>query len=268
MAAESLWKRSLSVLLDTSRPTPVATVTTIRARYSLSRRVAAIVVGIELPAGSRPDHVTTALSHESAPKRPPRNAPARRYRPALVLTTAVVTTALVGVVGAVALHRPPALPAASEHPATPNPTGSLVSTAPTSGPPTDNETRLSAQDHLQEQVHADRLATEALVGSWVPEVSAKRLGLVAGGVVYDYQNIWADYRRLSSTYPKALLLKSEAFTTFGQPDYWVTVIATPFSSAADANAWCDSRKIGPSDCLAARLTHEVGSKGNTVTRDR
>jgi hypothetical protein len=48
--------------------------------------------------------------------------------------------------------------------------------------------------------------------------------------------------------------------------HWITVVSQRFSTTATANAWCDSENIGPSDCLAARLTHDPHLHGNTVTR--
>ncbi|MFG1645568.1 hypothetical protein ACGFMK_35250 [Amycolatopsis sp. NPDC049252] len=222
-------------------------------------------MGVELPARLPAEPATSAMPHELAPKRPARERPVRRFGLSPALTIAVVAAALVSVFGAVALHRPPTTSSGS---LAPESTTSQAVAVPSTAPPTEHATRLSAQEYLQGQVGADRSAVEALVGSWVPEVSAKKLGLVAGGIVYDYPDIWADYQRLSGTYPRALLLKSENYATFGLPDYWITVVAMPFPRAADANAWCDSRNIGPGDCLAARLTHDAGSKGNTVTRTR
>ena len=95
---------------------------------------------------------------------------------------------------------------------------------------------------------------------------SKRPGLVAGGVTYGYPEIWADHQSLVSAYPGALLLKSENYTNFSEKGFWVTVAGQSYATAAAANAWCDSKSIGPGDCFATRLTHTGGPAGNTVSR--
>jgi serine/threonine-protein kinase len=145
-------------------------------------------------------------------------------------------------------------------------------TVVTAAPPTSKIpivlTEDEAKSQLAQQVINDHFAVESLVGSWVPEVSAKKLGLVVAGTTFDYTAILAEYHRLLDVYPQALLLKSGDYKTFRYPDYWITVVASPFPSASGANGWCDTMGIGPSDCLAARLTHTAGSQGNTVSRNR
>jgi serine/threonine-protein kinase len=165
-------------------------------------------------------------------------------------------------IGVIALRQPvgplPSLGAVVADTNTVTPTAPV----PTTGPQAEQD----ALAQLQGQVTADHAKVEALVGSWVPEVSAKKLGVVVGPVVYDYVQIWSDHRGLVLRYPGALLLKSGDYTTFGRSGYWITVVPQRFSTAAAANAWCDSENIGPSDCLAARLTHDPHLHGNTVTR--
>lgn len=89
---------------------------------------------------------------------------------------------------------------------------------------------------------------------------------MAGGVTYGYPEIWADHQSLVSAYPGALLLKSENYTNFSEKGFWVTVAGQSYATAAAANAWCDSKSIGPGDCFATRLTHTGGPAGNTVSR--
>lgn len=254
MASDPLWKRSLVVLLSAGHPVVDVTVETIRARHPLPRRVAAIVLGVDL-TGRPPSR--------SRNRRP---ASARVPRLSSLVTAAAVSMVLVGVLAMVVplLRTTRGVSSAQQWPAA---TTVYATTAPPSStvPVTDVN---APGTELERQVVKDRSAVEALLGSWVPEVSAKKAGLVAGGTTFDEAAILAEYRQLAARYPQALLLKSGDYATFRLPGYWVTVVAIPFTNAEDANAWCDSMGIGPSDCLAARLTHTAGSQGNTVTRNR
>ncbi|MET8850709.1 hypothetical protein [Amycolatopsis sp. NPDC004625] len=240
---------------------------TIRAHHSLPRRAVAIVLGVDL--NDRPPPARSALrgTSEPASARNHRPASVRTHRLSSLATAAAVSTVLVGVLATIASHLQPVpqIPGTQQPPlSTPL---SSTNNAPSSPvPAVDNESL--AKTELEQQVVNDQAEVEALLGSWVPELSAKKVGLVVSGTTFDYRTILAEYHHLVGVYPHALLLKSQDYTTFRLPDYWITVVAVPFPSAAAANGWCDSMRIGPSDCLAARLTHTPGSQGNTVTRNR
>jgi len=121
-------------------------------------------------------------------------------------------------------------------------------------------------ERLLAQASADGPAVESVVGYWVPQLSSKRVGTVDAGVVYDDAAILRDVLAYKSTYPQAVVLRSEAYTSFSQGGFWVTIVATPFTTAAAANAWCDAQGLGPDDCFAKRLSHTAGPQGNTVHR--
>ena len=55
-------------------------------------------------------------------------------------------------------------------------------------------------------------------------------------------------------------------TTFRYSGYYVTMIPRTFSTAAGANAWCDSEGFATGNCFAKRLSHTDGPDGNTVER--
>ncbi|WP_410608181.1 hypothetical protein [Amycolatopsis sp. lyj-109] len=267
MATEPLWKRSLGILLSAGHPMVDVTVKTIRARHSLPRRAAAIVLGVEL--ANRPPTVRTTVDGTAGPVRVrkyPPLSPRSRWLGSLV-TAAAVATVLVGVLATVIPLLRPAreVSSAQQWPAA-TPVFSTNAALPAST--SDSKPEGTARTQLEQRVVEDRASVEALVGSWVPEVSAKKVGLVVSGTTFDYPAILAEHRHLLAVYPQALLLKSQDYQTFRLPDYWVTVVAIPFTTAAGANTWCDNMGIGPSDCLAARLTHTAGSQGNTVTRNR
>lgn len=136
----------------------------------------------------------------------------------------------------------------------------------TTEPPVTTMDEASARTALDQQVSTDHTAVEQLVGSWVPQLSAKKVGLVADGITYDYESILSDYQNEVAQYPGALLLKSGDYSSFKFPGFYVTVAPQSFGSAAAANQWCDSQNIDADDCFAKRLMHTGGYQGNTVGR--
>jgi hypothetical protein len=125
-----------------------------------------------------------------------------------------------------------------------------------------------AANQLAAIVAADRpgLRSQAL-GYWVPQLSSKKPGLVADGITYDYPAILADHTRLRSAYPGARLVWSADWTSFKNPDFWVTVAADErFATAQAANAWCDQQGFDKESCFAKRLTTTGGYDGNTKPR--
>ncbi|RZT89139.1 hypothetical protein EV383_6098 [Pseudonocardia sediminis] len=133
-------------------------------------------------------------------------------------------------------------------------------------PATSFPTASSATDRLTEQADLDRAAVESVTGWWVPQLSSKRSGTVDGGISYDSDRILSHYQGLAVQYPGAALLWSGDWPVFKGSDYWVVVVAQPFSTAAEANAWCDAQGFGADDCLAKKLSHSGGPQGTTVPR--
>lgn len=127
-------------------------------------------------------------------------------------------------------------------------------------------TALAPGDQLETQVQRDRADVEAVVGAWVPQVGSKQVGTVDRGTVYDEAAIWADVVAAKARYPETRLLRSDDYSSFKRGGFWVLVVATPFRSAADANAWCAAQGLGRDDCFAKRLSHSEGPQGNTVPR--
>lgn len=124
----------------------------------------------------------------------------------------------------------------------------------------------SALAELKEQLAADRPAVEALAEQWVPQLSAKRPGLLAKGVVYDYVRILADFRSTQVRYPDALLLFSGEYTSFKYGNFWITIVPQPHYDGPSANAWCDGQGIPWDDCYAKMISHTIGYDGATLLR--
>ncbi|MGI9003337.1 MAG: hypothetical protein ACR2GH_17045 [Pseudonocardia sp.] len=125
---------------------------------------------------------------------------------------------------------------------------------------------ISPFDTLQQQALDDAATVEGLVGYWVPQVSSKDLGTVAGGRSFGYPEILTDFQSWKAAFPDAVLLRSDDFSSFSSAGYWVTMIPRTFSTAQEANGWCDEQQIPADDCFAKRLSHTEGPAGNTVHR--
>lgn len=130
--------------------------------------------------------------------------------------------------------------------------------------PLDSTAARTALDH---EVAQDRAAAEQLIGTWVPQLSSKRVGLVADGITYGYPEIWANFQELRSEYPDALLIWSGDYVSFKLTDFYVTIVPEPYSDGELANQWCDGAGLAPTDCYAKFLSHEGGSAGTTLLRN-
>ena len=113
---------------------------------------------------------------------------------------------------------------------------------------------------------SDAAAAEALVGSWVPQLSAKKVGMVVDGQTFDAAAVLADHQRLRTAHPDALLVWSGDYTSFRGSDFWITLVGRAFPSGDAANAWCASAGLGRDDCYAKRLAHTGTPSGNTAMR--
>lgn len=170
----------------------------------------------------------------------------------LLLVAAVVITVLVVGGGSAPAPPPPVTAPAS------GATGpAVVSPVPVAQP------EESAATLLSDTVSQDAASMSSLDGSWVPQISSKSVGLRADGIVYDEAAILGDYRTSAARYPQAVLLRSDQFATFSSPGFYVTVIGVPYSTAAQANAWCDSEGLPSDACFAKRLS-STSVSGATV----
>jgi hypothetical protein len=119
---------------------------------------------------------------------------------------------------------------------------------------------------LQAVAAADSASVEGAVGSWMPQLSSKRPGLVADGQSWDAAAILAENATLRSAHPDARLLFTGEFANYTGRNFWATVVATPMPTAAAANAWCDAQGLDGDHCYAVRLMHSGGTGGNAVMR--
>lgn len=146
-----------------------------------------------------------------------------------------------------------------------SPTVATAPAVPTGVAPSRPAAAPSGAD-LDRQVAADRAAAERVVGSWVPQLSSRRVGMVIDGETVDADAIARDFAASRGQFAESVLVRSQDYSSFREAGYLVTLVALPFSSAEAANAWCESAGRGPDDCFAKRLSHTDGPTGNTVHR--
>ncbi|NWJ69357.1 hypothetical protein HX744_01920 [Pseudonocardia sp. ICBG1122] len=196
-------------------------------------------------------------------------APAPSRTPWVVASLVLVTLLLAG--AALLVLRPDLLPGTAPTvtpAAAPVPVVVAPAAAPVVIPPTTSVPGYtpSPTTSLTEQAAADSPRVAATAGYWVPQLSSKRAGTSDGGITYDEQGILDHYRGLAAQYPGAALVWSGDWPVFRNSDYWVVVVARPFTTAAGANAWCDAQGFGSDDCFAKKISWSDGPQGSTVHR--
>lgn len=122
----------------------------------------------------------------------------------------------------------------------------------------------SAREDLDQVVAGDRTDVEPLVGIWVAQLSAKRVGLEADGIIYDYEDILEHYRFLAARQSGALLLRSGDYASFRESGFYVAIAPQRFATGDAALAWCASQGLGRDDCFAKRIVRSGGPEGNTL----
>jgi len=114
----------------------------------------------------------------------------------------------------------------------------------------------AASEQLQLLVTQDRPQVDPLVGNWVVQLSAKRVGLKADGIEYGPVEIVADHTTLRDTYG-AVLVDGGAFQfrSGGSPmtGWFLTMGPDIFASSEAATQWCIDRSLAPNVCLARRF---------------
>ena len=219
-----------------------------------------------------PPPVGVGPSVPPPPRRPtpPPRTPTPRRRPwSLPLWVSVAVLAIVViVVAATSFGGKSSTGTGDGSGPTPAPTGptatspTITQEAPSSAAPSE-----SPAQYLQDQAASDQDDVEArLVGAWVPQISSKNEGLDVGGHIFTEQDVADDHRQLRSEYPDVRLVWSGDYSSFKGQNFWVTIVGIPFSTADEANAWCDAQNLTADQCFAKRLSHTEGPQGNTKNR--
>ncbi|MGV0740971.1 serine/threonine-protein kinase [Mycolicibacterium sp. XJ870] len=85
---------------------------------------------------------------------------------------------------------------------------------------------------------------------WVPQISSKRVGLVADGTTWDTTKILDQHMRLRGTYPTVRLLRSGDWSTYDGPGFWVTVVGLHSDNPGEVLAWCAQEGFDRDNCAA------------------
>ncbi|MEU6582472.1 hypothetical protein [Nocardia sp. NPDC046763] len=113
---------------------------------------------------------------------------------------------------------------------------------------------------LQATAGADQsVILRDLADRWVPQLSSKKLDLLAEGITWHHTDILAEHLRLRQRYPNARLLWSGTWSTFSYPDYWITIAGVAFPTSDGAIQWCAANGFDRDHCYAKLIstTHPV-----------
>lgn len=126
----------------------------------------------------------------------------------------------------------------------------------------------TATHALQELADYDRsFVTSSLQNFWVPQISSKKVGIHADGIVYSANDILRNHFSLRERYPNVKLVSSDDWTTFSDSGFWISVVGTPYYIGPLANNWCDQNGIGAGDCFAKVISSSFGPEGTTMMRN-
>jgi hypothetical protein len=107
----------------------------------------------------------------------------------------------------------------------------------------------------------------SVLEQWVPQISSKRPDVpLPDGSVWDAASILEDHRSWRATYPRVRLLWSGDYTTYTYPDFWVTIVAIPYATPEEANAWCDANGLPREDCYAKLVSRTRSAEDSTRLR--
>jgi hypothetical protein len=98
---------------------------------------------------------------------------------------------------------------------------------------------------------------------WVPQISSKRVGLVAQGIVWDNEQILDEHLRLRAMYPDVRLLWSGDWSTYDGSNFWVTVVGLHADNPDDVLAWCTRQGFSRDNCAAKVVSTYKPVAGST-----
>ncbi|QLY33143.1 PQQ-binding-like beta-propeller repeat protein [Nocardia huaxiensis] len=125
---------------------------------------------------------------------------------------------------------------------------------------------------LRARADADKATVAAdLADRWVPQISSKRVNLVApdvdGQMVTWYAtDILNQHLRMRLQYPNVRLVWSNEWRSFDLDGWWVTLAGVTSTDADSANRWCDSNGIPTDECFAKIVSNSRDSTGTTRYR--
>ena len=117
----------------------------------------------------------------------------------------------------------------------------------------------SALTQLRQLAASDRtFILSNLTDRWIPQLSSKRPGVTDDGIVYDNVSTLQEHQRLRARYDAKLIWTGD-WSTFDDPNWWVTIAPVSFFTAEGALEWCVQNHFDADHCYAklVSITHPV-----------
>ena len=125
----------------------------------------------------------------------------------------------------------------------------------------------AAGDAIQWQIKHDYpIVMNSMRGKWTPQLSSKKVGLVAEGQTWNNRSILAEFLKTRQSNPKAVIIETSQWPVYDVSGWWVTLSGELYDDADQANAWCDAQGYDSDHCLAKRIESNGSSQGTTKTR--
>jgi hypothetical protein len=141
--------------------------------------------------------------------------------------------------------------------ATPTATRTWTPTRTSTAPP---DMEKIAPTRLQNIADGDRSYVSLyLADRWIPQISSKRVGIVAKGITWDNQAILDEHLRLRNIYPDVRLLWSGDWSTYDGRNFWVTVVGLHSDDPYEVLGWCTQQGFDRDNCIAkiVSTTHPI-----------
>lgn len=110
-----------------------------------------------------------------------------------------------------------------------------------------------AATQLTDYLDSDRSTADGLVGTYVPQLAAKYVGLDYEGVLYGPVEILNEHSLLRGAYDTILVDGGEYAFTMGEDNmegWYLTIVPASFATKDAANDWCTAQGFDVSNCFA------------------
>lgn len=138
-------------------------------------------------------------------------------------------------------------------------TSTTSTTSTTTTPTTTPDPNAVALSSLVATIDADRPIVDTHLGRWVPQISAKREGLLWEGVTYDLAEIDTLHQSFDTQYGALLISGAEYnFRLDGAPmvGWYVSVVDQSYPTPEGALSWCRTAGIDRENCAAKLITND------------
>lgn len=150
-------------------------------------------------------------------------------------------------------------------PATSAPAAGVQASVPDTGPaPVDREEE-ARQEIEALVVDGEQRVDGGMLERWIPQVSSKRPGLEADGIVYDYEAILDHFSGLRQRFGDLILVNSSDFTSFEQDGWYVALAPQAFGSSDQALGWCSGQGMNDRNLCFAKFVSRSTPYSNATT---